>query len=150
MLDHKETLKFIGKNIQFGKSTADFLHASMVNMNKKIADQKQRQKQEQKEPALKLMKDVWMGIAPDDQMNRVGVAQSAVCNTDIPFLFHSGQQHQSNEQANGRKNYQTLTLLQPTPKAQFDMFLKAENPIGNPQEQQLQLERLEFHSRNKA
>ncbi|GCB72421.1 hypothetical protein scyTo_0006296 [Scyliorhinus torazame] len=75
MPDHKKTLKLIGKNIQFGKRAADFLHASKVK-NKKIADRWQQQ--EQKEPAQKRMNDVWMGVDPDDQMKRVGVAQSAV------------------------------------------------------------------------
>ncbi|GCB76693.1 hypothetical protein scyTo_0015534 [Scyliorhinus torazame] len=144
---HKETLEFIGKNIQFEKGAADFLHASMVNKNKKIAARKQLQQQEQKEPAQKLSKDVLMGVAPDDQMKRVEAVQCAVCNTYIPFLFHSVQQHlKSNEHTNSKKNYHdqvrreslltaSSMLNNPTVKAKFDMFLKGENPFDNPQEQ---------------
>ncbi|XP_041064073.1 DBIRD complex subunit ZNF326 isoform X2 [Carcharodon carcharias] len=147
---HKETLEFIGKNIQFEKGAADFLHASMVNKNKKIAARKQLQQQEQKEPAQKLTKDVLMGVAPDDQMKRVEAVQCAVCNTYIPFLFHSVQQHlKSNEHTNSKKNYHdqvrreslltaSSMLNNPTVKAKFDMFLKGENPFENPQEQQQQ------------
>ncbi|XP_067892855.1 DBIRD complex subunit ZNF326 isoform X2 [Heterodontus francisci] len=145
---HKETLEFIGKNIQFEKGAADFLHASMVNKNKKIAARKQLQQQEQKEPAQKLTKDVLMGVAPDDQMKKVEAVQCAVCNTYIPFLFHSVQQHlKSNEHTNSKKNYHdqvrreslltaSSMLNNPTVKAKFDMFLKGENPFENPQEQQ--------------
>ncbi|XP_038649724.1 DBIRD complex subunit ZNF326 isoform X2 [Scyliorhinus canicula] len=144
---HKETLEFIGKNIQFEKGAADFLHASMVNKNKKIAARKQLQQQELKEPAQKLSKDVLMGVAPDDQMKRVEAVQCAVCNTYIPFLFHSVQQHlKSNEHTNSKKNYHdqvrreslltaSSMLNNPTVKAKFDMFLKGENPFENPQEQ---------------
>ncbi|GCB62752.1 hypothetical protein scyTo_0011512 [Scyliorhinus torazame] len=119
---------------QFGKRAADSFHATIVNKNKKIADRKQ---QEQKESAQKHMKDVWMGVAPNNQMKRVGAAQSADCNTNIPFLFESVQQHlKSNEHINSKKNYHNLALVNnPTLKAKFDMFLKGENPFGNPQEQ---------------
>ncbi|GCB72281.1 hypothetical protein scyTo_0006234 [Scyliorhinus torazame] len=142
MPNHKETLKFIGKKVQFGERAADFLHASMFNKNKKIADCKQ---QEQKEPVQKLPKDVWRGVPPGDEMKRVGAAQRAICNTNIPFLFHSVQQHlKSNDHTNSKENFHNLTLLnKPTLKVKFDMSLNSENPFGNPQEQQLQLERLE-------
>uniref|UniRef100_UPI00398F3893 DBIRD complex subunit ZNF326 n=1 Tax=Pristiophorus japonicus TaxID=55135 RepID=UPI00398F3893 len=147
---HKETLEYIGKNIQFEKGASDFLHASMVNKNKKIAARKQLQQQEQKEPAQKLSKDVLMGVAPDDQMKKVEAVQCAVCNTYIPFLFHSVQQHlKSNEHINSKKNYHdqvrreslltaSSMLNNPTVKAKFDMFLKGENPFDNPHEQQQQ------------
>ncbi|XP_078264323.1 DBIRD complex subunit ZNF326 isoform X2 [Rhinoraja longicauda] len=147
---HKETLEFIGKNIQFEKGAADFLHASMVNKNKKIAARKQLQQQDQKEPAQKLSKDVLMGVSSDDQMKKVEAVQCAVCNTYIPFLFHSVQQHlKSNEHTNSKKNYHdqvrreslltaSSMLNNPTVKAKFDLFLKGENPFENPQEQQQQ------------
>ncbi|XP_051869188.1 DBIRD complex subunit ZNF326-like [Pristis pectinata] len=152
---HKETLEFIGKNIQFEKGAADFLHASMVNKNKKIAARKQLQQQEQKEPAQKLSKDVLMGVASDDQMKKVEAVQCAVCNTYIPFLFHSVQQHlKSNEHTNSKKNYHdqvrreslltaSSMLNNPTVKAKFDLFLKGENPFENPQEQQQQQQQQE-------
>ncbi|XP_062920745.1 DBIRD complex subunit ZNF326 isoform X1 [Mobula hypostoma] len=144
---HKETLDFIAKNIQFDKGAADFLHASMVNKNKKIAARKQLQQQEQKEPAQKLSKDVLMGVSSDDQMKKVETVQCAVCNTYIPFLFHSVQQHlKSNEHINSKKNYHdqvrreslltaSSMLNNPTVKAKFELFLKGENPFENPQEQ---------------
>ncbi|XP_072883299.1 DBIRD complex subunit ZNF326-like [Hemitrygon akajei] len=144
---HKETLDFIAKNIQFDKGAADFLHASKVNKNKKIAACKQLQQQEQKEPAQKLSKDVLMGVSSDDQMKKVETVQCAVCNTYIPFLFHSVQQHlKSNEHINSKKNYHdqvrreslltaSSMLNNPTVKAKFELFLKGENPFENPQEQ---------------
>ncbi|XP_032884876.1 DBIRD complex subunit ZNF326 isoform X1 [Amblyraja radiata] len=147
---HKETLEFIGKNILFEKGAADFLHASMVNKNKKIAARKQFQQQEQRDPAQKLSKDVLMGVSSDDQMKKVEAVQCAVCNTYIPFLFHSVQQHlKSNEHINSKKNYHdqvrreslltaSSMLNNPTVKAKFDLYLKGENPFENPQELQQQ------------
>ncbi|GCB85639.1 hypothetical protein scyTo_0026287 [Scyliorhinus torazame] len=103
---------------------ADSLQASRVNQNKRIADCKQRQQQEQKDPAQRLMEDVWMGFSPGDQVKRFGAAQSAVCNTSIPFLFHAVQQNlKSSEHANSKRNYRHLTLLNnPTLKAKFDVL----------------------------
>uniref|UniRef100_A0A4W3HHF7 DBIRD complex subunit ZNF326 n=1 Tax=Callorhinchus milii TaxID=7868 RepID=A0A4W3HHF7_CALMI len=154
---HKETLEYIGKNIQFDKGAADFLHASMVNKNKKIAarKQQQQQQQEQKEQVQKPSKDVLTGVTSDDQMKRVEAVQCAVCNTYIPFLFHSVQQHlKSNEHINSKKNYHdqvrreslltaSSMLNNPTVKAKFDLFLKGENPfetINQEQEQEQELE----------
>ncbi|GCB67384.1 hypothetical protein scyTo_0010239 [Scyliorhinus torazame] len=106
-----------------------------------MADPKQQQQEEQTKPAQKLMKNVWLGVAPDYQMKRVGVARECSLQHRYSFPIHSVQQHlKSKEHTNNKKNYHNLTLLNnPTLKAESDMFLKGENPFGNPQGNQLQL-----------
>ncbi|GCB71676.1 hypothetical protein scyTo_0001662 [Scyliorhinus torazame] len=86
MPDHKETYAFIGMNIQFGKRAADSLDVPRVNNNKKIADRKQWQQQEQQLQQEMLE----VALQKQDLKRESEYSENETCRKEMQGLMEAG------------------------------------------------------------
>ncbi|XP_057193813.1 DBIRD complex subunit ZNF326 isoform X2 [Triplophysa rosa] len=138
---HKETLDYIRRQAKFDDNVIRFLHDCMVHKFRKTVSTLHNLKStcgRSKDERAKIME----GVTEDDYMRRMEVVYCSACDTHIPVVFSSVQQHlRSHTHLKSKAAYKDqlkrdsvvtakAIINNDDVKVRYEMYMKGEDPFA--------------------